>query len=98
MENKEYTADDIPNNDRLYAFSVITGQVFPIQKDDIKLLFKYQIPITNKPKSSCKKCFGRGYTSMESKTNFHIMCSCISKHIIEGYDTTNISIPIPRVV
>jgi len=83
--------------DKLYAFSVITGQVFPIESDEIKLLFKYQIPVTGKPKSSCKKCYGRGFTEIDTKTKFHIMCRCLSKQIMQGYDVTNIVIPLPRL-
>jgi hypothetical protein len=85
-------------NDELFAFSVITGQVFTIEKDDIKLLYPYQIPITSKPKDSCKKCYGRGYTSIDSKTKFHTMCNCTSKNILEGFDVSNIVIPIPRTI
>jgi len=85
-------------NDKLYAFSIITGQVFPIQEDDKPLLYSYQIPLTTKPKSNCKKCYGRGYTGIDSKTKFHIMCTCTSKHILAGFDTSNISIPTMRTI
>ena len=83
---------------KLYAFSVITGQVFPIQEDDIKILFNYQIPITELPNPKCKRCYGRGYTGTDTKTKFHHMCQCTSKNIMEGYNTPNIVIPTPKVV
>lgn len=82
--------------DKLYAFSIITGQVFSIQQDDLSLLYSYQIPLTDKPKTGCSKCYGRGYSAIDSKTKFHIMCNCTSKHIMEGFDTSNISIPTFR--
>lgn len=83
---------------KLYAFSVITGQVFDIDEDDIKTLFNYQIPITEKPNSSCKKCFGRGYSGIDTNTKFHYMCACTSKNIIKGYNTSEIVIPTPRAI
>ena len=84
-------------NDKLFAFSILTGQVFKIEQDELKLLFPYQIPLTNTPNKHCKKCYGRGYTAIDSKNKFHIMCSCLSKHIMQGYNTSNIVIPIPRL-
>ena len=84
--------------DKLYAFSIITGQVFPIEQDDIKLLYSYQIPLTGKPKSNCNKCYGRGYTGIAVKTKFHIMCQCTAKQILEGFDTSSISIPTMRTI
>lgn len=69
----------------LYAISVITGEVFTIQPDDIKLLFEYQIPLKHKPNDSCHKCYGRGYVSRDVKTGLHYLCPCLKKHICDEY-------------
>ena len=83
---------------KLYAFSVITGQIFDIDEDDIKTLFNYQIPITEKSNPSCKRCFGRGYTGIDTNTKFHYMCSCTSKNIMKGYNASEIVISTPKTV
>ena len=83
---------------KLYAFSVITGQVFDIDEDDVKTLFNYQIPITEQPNSKCKKCYGRGYTGIDANTKFYHMCPCTSKSIMKGFNVSNIVIPTPKIV
>lgn len=40
---------------------------------------------TRKPKSNCKKCFGRGYIGFEVKTNVPIACKCIYPMFDKNY-------------
>jgi hypothetical protein len=82
---------------QLYVFSVITGEVYPIQQEDIPTLFNYQILITQVPRPSCKKCYGRGYAFREEKTGFYQMCSCIGTKIHPSVDIQNIKIEMPRI-
>jgi hypothetical protein len=81
----------------LYVYSIITGQIYPIQEADLKVLFNYQIPITQLPRSSCKKCYGRGYAFREERTGFYQMCSCIGTKILPTVDINNIKIEMPRL-
>lgn len=71
MQNKEFK----------YYYSVVTGQVVKILADEIKLLEVYQIPLLKKPNTSCKKCYGRGYTGINSQNNLYSPCNCILKII-----------------
>ena len=48
---------------------------------DLPILEKYQIPISKRPKNTCSKCFGRGYTGIDKYENY-VPCRCILKHII----------------
>ena len=48
---------------------------------DLPILEKYQIPISNPPKDTCSKCFGRGYTSIDKYENY-VPCKWILKNII----------------
>jgi len=72
-------------NNKLYAISIITGQIFTIEKEDIKLLYNYQIPLKSKPNHRCKRCYGRGYSSIDTKNGLHHLCSCISKCLMDDY-------------
>lgn len=71
MNNKEYK----------YYFSIVTGQVVKILPDEVNLLEIYQIPLNKRPNTSCKKCYGRGYSSITSDTKLHNPCSCVIKVI-----------------
>ena len=49
----------------------------------------------NDPNSSCKKCFGRGYTGVDSKTGIPVACQCIIPKKIR--DSATNSIPTNRM-
>ena len=81
----------------LYAISIITGEIFKIEEDDVKTLFKYQIPLKKKPNQSCKKCYGRGWVSTDPKNGLHYLCKCIEKCFMDGFKPTEITIELPHI-
>jgi hypothetical protein len=81
---------------QLYAISIVTGEIFTIEESDLKLLYPYQIPLKSKPKSNCK-CYGRGYTSINTTTRLHYLCPCITKCTMDGYKPRELSIEMPRI-
>jgi hypothetical protein len=83
------------NND-IYVYSLVTGQIYRTIKDDLKLLFPYQIPLASLPKNNCKKCFGRGYESLDGRTGLHNPCKCLDKHILPEFDTSKVKVYLPR--
>jgi len=64
-------------------FSLISGDIYYIEEDEIKNLDQTQIPLKQKPRSNCKQCFGR----------FHI-----GKHMnkVDGSWHGNYYIPCPK--
>lgn len=48
----------------------------------------------NDPNSSCKKCYGRGYLGVDSKTGIPIACSCITPKALKS--ASNNFIPTNR--
>lgn len=63
-------------------FSLLTGDMYEIEKDEYNNMDKYQLPLTNKPSPSCKKCYGRMYTGKHLSLNIYIPCSrCMNKCI-----------------
>jgi len=62
-------------------YSVFSGTFYDILEKDIKLLDVGQIPLTDKPSNSCKKCLGRGHIGREQKTFAYDICNCIRKKI-----------------
>lgn len=49
----------------------------------------------NNPDRSCKKCFGRGYLSVDSKTGIPVACQCVVPKKIRQH-TSNDFIPTNR--
>lgn len=70
MENKEL---------KVYI-SLVSGDVYYIEPDEVKNLDQFQIPLVSKPKF-CKKCYGRGYIGTISGGSMKVLCRCIMKFI-----------------
>jgi hypothetical protein len=68
-------------NKNLLIFSVFSGTYYNLPEADIPLLEPGHIPLSKQPKTSCKKCFGRGYTGRDSNNLSHHICSCVQKVI-----------------
>lgn len=81
---------------KLYAISIVTGETFTIQEDDVNTLFKYQMPLKSLPKSSCKHCYGRGWTSIDGVSGLHNLCKCVDKCFMDGFKITGMVIEMPR--
>lgn len=61
-------------------FSLVSGDMYYIEPDEIKNLNKSQIPLLKKPNTSCKKCFGRLYVGFDIKKKYYIPCPrCMQK-------------------
>ena len=80
----------------MYAISIVTGETFKIEQEDLPLLYNHQIPLKSKPKSNCKRCYGRGFTGIDDRNKLHILCSCISKCLADGYTPSKLTIELPR--
>ncbi len=80
-----------------YYFSLVTGQVVRILKDEIKHLEKYQIPLIKEPKSGCSKCFDRKYLHQELDSQIYYPCQCVRKVIdTENYNPDDTKFYLPR--
>lgn len=67
--------------EKKWIFSLVSGELFQIEEDEIKTLFNYQLPLLKKPSGSCDKCYGRGYKGIESRQGFYIPCMCVLKNV-----------------
>jgi hypothetical protein len=69
------------DNDLCYIFSLTTGSIYTIQKDELDKLDDLQIPLLSIPSSSCKKCYGRLYTGYNTVTKNYVLCKgCLRKY------------------
>ncbi len=60
--------------------SLTTGQIYTIEKDEIKHQDVYQLPLKKRPSVSCNKCYGRGYIGTSKKTKMLTLCNtCMRK-------------------
>lgn len=66
-------------NKTIPFFSVYSGVFYNLPESDVDLVGLGHLPLTKFPKSSCKKCHGRGYTGRHSISLFYQTCSCVQK-------------------
>jgi hypothetical protein len=81
---------------KLWAISIVTGEIFSIMEEDIPVLFNYQIPLKKIPNHNCNKCYGRGWTCRDSQNNLHVLCKCVSKCITDDYKISEKGIVMPK--
>lgn len=63
-----------------YMFSLITGDIYKIEADELKNMDNYQIPLAKLPKSSCRRCFGRMHIGFNEKIKVYALCpKCTSR-------------------
>ena len=61
-------------------FSMVSGDMYYVEPDEVKNLAKDQIPLLKKPNSNCKKCYGRFYTGFETIKKYYVPCpTCMRK-------------------
>lgn len=66
---------------KLY-FSLLSGEIYEVEADEGKNLDKYQIQLKQRPKSSCRKCYGRLYRGFDIRNKIYQVCiSCMNKCI-----------------
>ncbi len=64
-------------------FSVTLGEIYEIDEDEIILLDRRQIPLLEKPRSSCKRCYGRFYESYTPAECVYNICTKCGKECID---------------
>jgi hypothetical protein len=78
------------NNKISYVYSVFSGTLYEILNEDIKYLDEGQLPLNQKPKTNCKKCYGRFNIGRDSQNFSYYPCSCLRKlvnvDIIKGLE------------
>lgn len=54
-----------------------TGKIYNAEDaEKLRAAGRDMVPLKNKPKSNCKKCYGRGYVGTNIKTGKVVPCSC----------------------
>ena len=65
---------------RQIMFSMITGDIYEIEADELKNMDKYQIPLKMRPSGSCRKCYGRMYSDFNRTLKIYTPCSkCVNR-------------------
>lgn len=68
------------NDQKLVYYSLLSGEIYEIDADEVENMDQFQIPLTQRPKQ-CKKCFNRGYIGYDSTLKYYPMCKCVLKCI-----------------
>ena len=67
---------------KLLYFSLFSGQIYDVPEDEVKLLDGFQIPLIERPKDTCRKCYGRFYTAFNTTGGYYEVCaSCARKYV-----------------
>ena len=56
-------------------YSVITGEIYEIESDELKNMDSYQIPLRKRPHHSCKACYGRMHEGFNETLKAYVPCS-----------------------
>lgn len=78
------------DNKKLY-FSLFSGELYYINKDEVNTLDVYQIPLKCAPKFTCPKCYGRFYEYYNLTDKHYKMCNkCLKKCLdVDALNTKN---------
>ena len=68
--------------DKILIFSMVSGEIYPIERDELNNTDQYQIPLLKKP-SSCKKCYGRFYVGYNLTTQYYTPCSKCARKCVD---------------
>lgn len=66
-----------------YYFSIFGGYIYEANAEEEKVLDAFQIPLTEKPDSSCKKCYGRFHVGYDTEQKHFIICKSCSKKYLD---------------
>lgn len=78
-------------------FSLISGELYELPDDFTKPSDKYQLKLNDKPKSNCKKCYDRFYTSFNPKLKIYNICPSCTKKLL-ATDVSELTIETPRTL
>jgi len=76
-------------------FSIITGEIYELPDDMASSVDKFQLQLKDLPKSNCKKCYGRFYTSYNVGMQVYNICISCGRKILKE-DTINLTIETPK--
>lgn len=67
------------------VFNVYSGESYEILNEEINNLQEGEIPLRRLPRSSCRKCYGRGHIGKDKIKHIYQPCPlCVEKQIIDG--------------
>ena len=81
---------------KLY-FSLLSGDIYTIEADEIKNLDGHQIPLIKKPLTSCRKCYGRFYIGFNTTLKVYQICPKCANKCIDFKAIKNKSIEIETI-
>jgi hypothetical protein len=81
------------DNTKQLMFSLITGEIYTILSDELKVMDEYQVPLKQKPQSNCSKCYGRLYIGKDHIHQLYIMCPKCSIKCIDTEKIKSLIVP-----
>lgn len=70
-------------------FNTYSGEIYEIKDTELKNIQEGEIPLQKHPRTSCKKCYGRGYIGFVGLHHMYKPCThCIEKQVLPGHEKT----------
>ncbi len=70
-------------NNKSFYFSLFGGYIYEADQQEEKILDAFQIPLTQIPNTSCKKCHGRFHVGFNVEQKHFIICTSCSKKYLD---------------
>jgi hypothetical protein len=77
-------------------YSVFSGTIYEVLEREIPNLDEGQIPLLKRPSSSCKVCYGRGWSTHDKEKGIWNVCKCMRKCVDPTYKAQQIRI-LPKL-
>jgi hypothetical protein len=69
-------------------YNVYSGETYKLREEELKNTLEGEIPLTKSPKTSCKKCYGRGHIGRDRIKQIYQPCTnCVEKCVLKDYET-----------
>ena len=67
--------------EKVIYLSLLSGDLYTVDSDETDNLDDFQVPLSEYPDKSCKKCYGRGYIGYNREQRVYQLCKCAAKRI-----------------
>jgi len=81
-------------------YSLISGEIYSVESDEVKNLDRYQIPLLKRPNSNCKKCYDRMYIGLDIHKDIYVICQkCAKKYVdFDNMPDEEIVVETPKIL
>jgi hypothetical protein len=70
-------------------FNAYSGELYNLLEDELKNILEGEIPLSKKPNSSCRHCFGRATLGYDKTRKIYQICpKCVYKNLHPDFNNS----------